>query len=71
MNRTGLNHLTYGYDWWIYDEDHELMVGVLDGKVNQVYTADLSSDIEPFEIGQDVKDIYRFTIVESEVVSHR
>ena len=42
-------------------------MGVWDGKVNQVYTADLSSNIEPFEIGQDVKDIYRFTIVESEV----
>ena len=57
----------YGYDWWIYDKDQQLMVGVWEGKVNQVYTADLSSDIEPFEIGQDVKDIYRFTIVESEV----
>ncbi len=57
----------YGYDWWIYNENQELMVGVWDGKVNQVYTADLSSNIEPFEIGQDVQDIYRFTIVESEV----
>ena len=57
----------YGYDWWIYNKDQELMVGVWDGKVNQVYTADLSSNIEPFEIGQDVQDIYRFTIVESEV----
>ena len=28
------------------------MVGVWDGKVNQVYTADLTSDVEPFEIGQ-------------------
>ncbi|MBO0601049.1 hypothetical protein I2483_05200 [Sporosarcina sp. E16_3] len=58
---------TYGYDWWIYNEDQELMVGVWDGKVNQVYTADLPSNIDPFEIGQDVQDIYRFTIVESEV----
>ncbi|WP_186669501.1 CAP-associated domain-containing protein [Sporosarcina sp. BP05] len=57
----------YGYDWWIYNEKQELMVGVWDGKVNQVYTADLSSNIDPFEIRQDVQDIYRFTIVESEV----
>ncbi len=57
----------YGYDWWIYDKDRELMVGVLEGKVNQVYSADVSSDVEPFEIGQSVEDIYRFTIVESEV----
>lgn len=57
----------YGYDWWIYNKNQELMVGVWDGEVNQVYTADLSSDIAPFEIGQDVQDIYRFTIVESEM----
>ncbi|MBO0585898.1 CAP-associated domain-containing protein [Sporosarcina sp. E16_8] len=57
----------YGYDWWIYEQKQELMVGVWEGKVNQVYTADLSSHIEPFEIGQDVQDIHRFTIVESEV----
>lgn len=57
----------YGYDWWIYDKDQQLMVGVTEGKVNQIFTADLSSDVQPFEIGQDVKDIYRFTIVESEV----
>lgn len=57
----------YGYDWWIYNKEQQLMAGVTEGKVNQVYTADLSSDVQPFEIGQDVKDIYRFTIVESEV----
>ncbi|MER2089227.1 MAG: CAP-associated domain-containing protein [Sporosarcina sp.] len=60
----------YGYDWWIYNGDPQLMAGVMDGKVNQVYTTELSSDVEPFEIGQDVKDIYRFTIVESEVGVH-
>lgn len=60
----------YGYDWWIYDKDVQLMVGVKGEKVNQIYSADLASDVEPFELGQDVKDIYRFTIVESEVSVH-
>ena len=60
----------YGYDWWIYDKDEQLMVGVKGEKVNQIYSADLASDVEPFELGQDVKDIYRFTIVESEVSVH-
>ena len=32
-----------------------------------MYTADLSSDVAPFTIGQGVQDIYRFTIVETEV----
>ena len=58
----------YGYDWWIYRGDQNLMVGVTkDGFVNQVYTTDESINIEPFEIGQDLNDIYRFTIVGSEV----
>lgn len=57
----------YGYDWWIYTKNHQLMVGVMDGKVNQIYTANVATDVAPFTIGQDVKDIYRFTIVETEV----
>ena len=32
----------YGYDWWIYQSDLQLMVGVKEGKVNQVYSADVS-----------------------------
>ena len=61
----------YGYDWWVYLGDLNFMVGVTeDGKVNQLYTAELSSDVTPFEIGQDIKDIYRFTIVGSEIDVH-
>ncbi|MBE1553585.1 CAP domain-containing protein [Sporosarcina limicola] len=57
----------YNYDWWIYTGTHQFMVGVTQEKVNQIYSADITSDVSPFEIGQNVKDIYRFTIVESEV----
>ncbi len=57
----------YGYDWWIYSSDQQFMAGIMDEKVIQIYTADLSSDVTPFEIGQNVKDIHRFTIVETEV----
>ncbi|WP_342512715.1 CAP-associated domain-containing protein [Sporosarcina sp. FSL K6-1522] len=57
----------YGYDWWIFNGERQLMVGVMEGKINQVYSNDFSMDISPFKMGQDVKDIYRFTIVESEV----
>lgn len=59
---------SYGYEWWVYREDKQFMVGVTtDGVVNQVYTTDVSLNIEPFEIGQELNDIYRFTIVGSEV----
>lgn len=59
----------YGYDWWIYNADLEFRVGVTEGQVSQIYTADLSSDVSPFEIGQSVQDIYRFTIVAAEVAA--
>ena len=58
----------YGYEWWVYQDENRFMVGVTeDGLINQVYTTDMSINIEPFEIGQDINDIYRFTIVGSEV----
>ena len=58
----------YGYDWWVYFGDLNFMAGVTDtGKVNQLYTSDPSSAVSPFKIGQDIKDIYRFTIVGSEI----
>ncbi len=59
----------YGYDWWIYNRDLKFMLGVVDGHVNQVYTADTASDVAPFIIGQGAEDIYRVTILETEVVT--
>lgn len=59
---------SYGYNWWIYFKDFNFMAGVTDeGQINQIYTGNLLSNVTPFEIGQSVEDIYRFTIVESEV----
>lgn len=59
---------SYGYEWWVYREDKQFMAGVTkDGFVNQVYTTDPTLNIEPFEIGQELGEIYRFTIVGSEV----
>ena len=57
----------YGYEWWIYQTEFQMMVGVKDGNINQVFTANNTSDVTPFEIGQDVEDIYRTTIIESEI----
>ncbi len=57
----------YGYEWWIYQTEFQMMAGVKDGKVNQIYTANSASDVAPFEIGQDVEEIYRTTIIESEI----
>ncbi|QTD42429.1 CAP-associated domain-containing protein [Sporosarcina sp. Te-1] len=57
----------YGYDWWIYSEKPLFMVGVSGDIVNQVFSADFQADMSPFTIGQDVNEVYRSTIIESEV----
>ena len=59
----------YGYDWWIYNASyaHFIMAGVKEGKVVQVYTAGVAADATPYKIGQNLDDLYRFTILENEV----
>lgn len=58
---------SYQYDWWIY-LNQNLMVGVSSkGIVNQLYTGNQSANVTPFEMNQDINEIYRFTIVGSEV----
>lgn len=59
---------SFGYDWWVYNGEEKLMVGVTDdGFVNQLYTTELLADVMPFKIGQDIAEVYQFTIVESEI----
>ncbi|ANU19744.1 hypothetical protein BBI15_05745 [Planococcus plakortidis] len=59
----------YGYEWWVYDAAYSnfVMAGVKDGHIVQVYAAGESTDIEPYEIGQTLEDLYRFTIIQNEV----
>jgi len=59
---------SFGYDWWIYVGDEKFMAGITDGAfVNQLYTSEAETDLTPFQIGQSLEEIYRFTIVESEI----
>ncbi|WP_158541009.1 CAP domain-containing protein [Sporosarcina sp. BI001-red] len=57
----------FGFEWWIYNANPMLMVGVAEGKVNQIYSADRKADVYPYENGQSSEDIYRSTIIESEL----
>lgn len=59
----------FGYDWWVYNASyaHFTMVGVKDGEIVQVYTAGVAADAAPYEIGQSLDELYRFTIIENEV----
>ena len=58
----------FQYDWWIYLKDYEyIMFSVKDDIVTQVYTTSNRHNVAPYSIGQSVEDIYRMTIVESEI----
>ncbi|MHA6258591.1 CAP domain-containing protein [Sporosarcina sp. CAU 1771] len=58
----------YGYDWWIYLGEINIMAGVTeDNLVNQIYSSDFESDLFPYTIGQSLSEIYRFTIVNNEI----
>ncbi|MGI2327317.1 CAP domain-containing protein [Planococcus sp. YIM B11945] len=59
----------FGYEWWVYNSSYSkyVMAGVKDNKIVQAYTAGTATDAAPYEIGQSLDDIYRFTIFENEV----
>lgn len=61
----------FGYEWWVYNEDVNkfVMFGVQDGIITQVYTSGKSLDVTPYKIGQTLNDIYRMTIIDSEVTA--
>ena len=48
--------------------DFQFMVGVKDGQSESDLSAKCQSDVTPFEIGQEIEEIYRSTIIESEIV---
>jgi uncharacterized protein YkwD len=60
----------YSYEWWIYhiSDQEYLQVGIERSKVVTIYAAGGEADIEPFEIGQTLKEIYQSSPVESEIV---
>ncbi|WP_422123622.1 CAP domain-containing protein [Planococcus sp. X10-3] len=59
----------FGYEWWIYNQSYSnyMMVGVKEKKVVQVYTAGTAADASPYNIGQVMEELYRFTIIEDEI----
>ena len=65
---TRIDPSAFQYDWWIYVKDYEyIMFSVQDNIVTQVYTTSTRHNIAPYSIGQSLEEIYRMTIVESEI----
>jgi len=61
---------SYEYEWWIYNNelDSYMQVGIQDGKVVTIYAVGSQLNITPFKIDQPVEDIYRSTVLETEIV---
>ncbi|WP_313891401.1 CAP-associated domain-containing protein [Psychrobacillus sp.] len=59
----------YGYEWWVYNSSFSTyqLVGVSEGIVTQVFAFGTGTNVTPYEIGQSIEDIYRFTIIQSEI----
>lgn len=59
----------FGYDWWVYNDSFSTykLIGISDDIVTQTFAIGKEVDVTPYKIGQSLQDIYRFTIVESEV----
>ncbi|ALC86171.1 hypothetical protein AM499_10285 [Bacillus sp. FJAT-22090] len=59
----------FGYDWWIYNSSFSnyQMIGVSEDKVSQILAIGNKIDVTPYDIGQSLEEIYRFTIVQSEI----
>lgn len=60
----------YEYDWWIYNDssDSYMQIGVLNDKIVSVYVVGDAINIKPFHIGQSIEDIYRSTLLETEIL---
>ena len=59
----------FGYDWWVYNQnfDSYMLVGVQGNHINQIYIAGAILDASPYQVGQSIDNLYRFTIIESEI----
>lgn len=61
----------FGYEWWVYNKESNsfVMFGVEDEMVTQVYIAGEELDATPYKIGQTLDEIYRMTIVDTEITA--
>lgn len=59
----------FGYDWWVYNNSLTtfMLVGIYKDIINQVYIAGENLDASPYQVGQTIDELYRFTIIESEI----
>ncbi|WP_391120742.1 CAP domain-containing protein [Psychrobacillus sp. L3] len=66
---TRIEPSSFGYEWWVYNDSYSSyqLIGVSEEKVKQVFVIGNSVVVTPYKIGQSIEEIYRFTLVQSEI----
>ncbi|HSO58367.1 MAG TPA: CAP domain-containing protein [Paenisporosarcina sp.] len=59
----------FGYDWWVYNDSitSYMLIGVMRDTITQVFIAGENLDASPYQVGQTIDHLYRFSIIESEI----
>ena len=58
----------YDYTWWVYNQNHQYMlVGVLNEKVVTIVAATENIDTTPFNIGENLEDVYQKVSMQPEI----
>ncbi|MFJ5771279.1 CAP domain-containing protein [Psychrobacillus sp. NPDC093180] len=59
----------FDYEWWVYNDSFSTykLFGITEGQITQSFAIGNDIDVTPYKIGQSLTDIYRFTLVQSEV----
>ena len=66
---TRIEPSVFGYEWWVYNNSFSTyqLIGVTDETVTQAFIIGEEIDVTPYKMGQQLEDIYRFTLVQSEI----
>lgn len=66
---TRIEPTVFGYEWWVYNNSFSTyqLIGVTDETVTQAFIIGEEIDVTPYKMGQSLEDIYRFTLVQSEI----
>ncbi|PTY81336.1 hypothetical protein B5V90_20920 [Heyndrickxia sporothermodurans] len=59
----------YDYEWWIYNKNEEkyFQVGVCKGKVVTIYAIGSKTNITPFQINEEIQDIYQKLLLDTDI----
>ncbi|WP_248278515.1 CAP domain-containing protein [Bacillus sp. DNRA2] len=60
---------TYGYEWWIYNQNSKeyMQVGVESGKIVTIYALGENFNLEPFKVGETIEEIFSTFQIQTDI----